>query len=33
MKIIKNVNVYAPEKLGKKDLLIAGGKICQPCNE
>ena len=29
MKIIKNVNVYAPEKLGKKDLLIAGGKICQ----
>ena len=28
MKIIKNVNVYAPEKLGKKDLLIAGGKIC-----
>lgn len=29
MKLIKNVNVYAPEKLGKKDLLIAGGKICQ----
>ena len=29
MKIIKNVNVYAPEKLGKKDLLIAGDKICQ----
>ena len=29
MKIIKNVNVYAPEKLGNKDLLIAGGKICQ----
>ena len=29
MKIIKNVNVYAPEKLGKKDLLIAGGNICQ----
>lgn len=29
MKIIKNVNVYAPKKLGKKDLLIAGGKICQ----
>ena len=29
MKIIKNVHVYAPEKLGKKDLLIAGGKICQ----
>lgn len=29
MKIIKNVNVYAPEKLGKKDLLIAGGKICK----
>ena len=28
MKIIKNVHVYAPEKLGKKDLLIAGGKIC-----
>ena len=29
MKIIKNVNVYAQEKLGKKELLIAGGKICQ----
>lgn len=29
MKIIKNVNVYAPERLGKKDLLIAGSKICQ----
>lgn len=29
MKIIKNVNVYAPEKLGNKDLLIAGGKVCQ----
>ena len=29
MKIIKNVNVYAPEKLGNKDLLIAGDKICQ----
>lgn len=29
MKLIKNVNVYAPEKLGKKDILIAGGKICQ----
>lgn len=29
MKIIKNVNVYAPERLGKKDLLIAGGTICQ----
>ena len=28
MKIIKNVHVYAPEKLGKKDLLIAGSKIC-----
>ena len=29
MNIIKNVNVYAPEKLGNKDLLIAGDKICQ----
>ncbi len=29
MKLIKNVNVYAPEKLGTKDVFIAGGKICR----
>jgi len=29
MKIIKNVEVYAPEKLGVKDILMAGGKICK----
>ncbi len=29
MKLIKNVNVYAPEKLGIKDVFIAGGKICR----
>lgn len=27
MLIIKNALVYAPEKLGKKDLLIAGERI------
>ena len=29
MKLIKNVNVYAPEKHGTKDVFIAGGKICR----
>jgi len=29
MKLIKNVEVYAPEALGKKDLLIGGGVILQ----
>ena len=29
MKLIRNVNVYAPEKLGIKDVFIAGGKICK----
>ena len=29
MKLIQNANVYAPESLGKKDLLLAGGKICK----
>lgn len=29
MKLIKNIEVYAPEKLGVKDVLIAGGKICK----
>ena len=27
IKIIKNADVYAPEHLGKRDILIAGGKI------
>ena len=26
IKLLKNANVYAPEKLGKKDILIEGGK-------
>lgn len=26
--LIKNVYVYAPEDLGRKDILLAGGKIC-----
>lgn len=29
MKLIKNIEVYAPEKLGVKDVFIAGGKICK----
>ena len=29
MKLIRNIEVYAPEKLGVKDVLIAGGKICK----
>lgn len=27
--LIKNAQVYAPEPLGKKDVLLAGGQICQ----
>src|SRR5215831_13092903 len=27
MKLIKNAQVYAPNKLGKKDILVGGGKI------
>ena len=27
MKLIKNIEVYAPEKLGVKDVFMAGGKI------
>lgn len=27
--LVKNADVYAPKHLGKKDVLIAGGKICQ----
>ena len=26
IKLLKNANVYAPEKLGKKDILIGGKK-------
>ena len=26
IKLLKNANVYAPEKLGKKDILIEGEK-------
>lgn len=33
MKIIKNVQVYAPESLGKKDLLIGGGVILHIADE
>lgn len=29
MKLIKNSSVYAPEYSGKKDVFIAGGKICR----
>ncbi|MBQ1390394.1 MAG: beta-aspartyl-peptidase [Firmicutes bacterium] len=29
MKLIKNCTVYAPEKLGVKDVFLAGGKICR----
>ena len=29
MKLIKNIDVYAPEKLGIKDVLVAGGKVCK----
>ena len=27
MLLVKNAEIYAPEYLGKKDLLICGGKI------
>ena len=27
IKLLKNANVYAPEKLGKKDILVEGEKI------
>lgn len=33
MKLIKNVKVYAPEYVGKKDMLLAGGKICKIADE
>lgn len=33
MYLIKNAVVYAPKKLGKKDLLIAGGKIVKMADE
>ncbi len=29
MKLIKNAEVYAPSYLGRKDIFIAGGKICK----
>ena len=29
IKLIKNADVYAPEHLGKKDILIVGNKICR----
>ena len=29
MKLIKNINVYAPEHLGSKDVLIIGDKIAK----
>ena len=29
MKLIKNINVYAPEHLGNKDVLIIGDKIAK----
>ena len=29
MILIKNIDVYAPEKLGVKDVLVAGGKVCK----
>ena len=28
MKLIKNAGIYAPEYIGEKDVLLAGGKIC-----
>ena len=33
LKLIKNVNVYAPENLGIKDVLIASDKICKISDE
>ncbi len=29
MLLIKNIDVYAPEHLGPKDIFVAGGKICR----
>lgn len=29
IKLLKNANVYAPDPLGNKDILIAGEKICR----
>lgn len=29
IKLLKNANVYAPEPLGNKDILIVGEKICR----
>ena len=29
MKLIKNINVYAPEHLGNKDVLVIRDKIAQ----
>ena len=29
MKLIKNAGIYAPEYIGEKDVLLAGGKICR----
>lgn len=29
MKLIKNVQLYSPEYLGRKDIFIAGGEICK----
>lgn len=33
--LLKNVNIYAPQPMGKKDVLIAGGKIAKilPCSQ
>ncbi len=33
MKLIKNIEVYAPEKMGIKDVYMAGGKICKIADE
>lgn len=33
LKLIRNVNVYAPENLGIKDVLIASDKICKIADE
>ncbi len=33
IRLIKNAEVFAPEPIGKKDILVAGGNICQIANE
>ena len=33
MKLIKNIEVYAPERLGIKDVYLAGGTICKIADE